>query len=214
MLFFGFLCISIGENSKKRKKFNKRLKMGLKIIAQETLFQDPFILFKKATYLTKSGEKRDWAYIERNQETKAIVVLPFIKSTKEIVLIKQYRIPVASYVIEFPAGLIDEDEDIVVAGLRELKEETGYSAKPLDEVSPVLSTSAGLGSELIYLLPVQIDETIKPAQALEDSEDIEVLLVSLTQSKTRLKEYAQEGCLIDSKVYAFLGYLNILKNLL
>lgn len=43
-----------------------------------------------------------------------------------IVLQKQFRPPVAKVVIEVPAGLIDEGEDMEECALRELKEETGY----------------------------------------------------------------------------------------
>ena len=37
--------------------------------------------------------------------------------------------------MEFPAGLIDEGEDIYKCGLRELKEETGYTGEIFKELS-------------------------------------------------------------------------------
>lgn len=39
------------------------------------------------------------------------------------------RPPICAYSMEFPAGLIDEDEDPIAAGIRELKEETGTDRK-------------------------------------------------------------------------------------
>lgn len=40
-------------------------------------------------------------------------------------LIANYRVPLGTYCIEFPAGMIDKNEDIGKAAERELKEETG-----------------------------------------------------------------------------------------
>ncbi len=41
-------------------------------------------------------------------------------------MVTQFRPPVAAYTIELPAGLIDAGETVEEAGVRELKEETGY----------------------------------------------------------------------------------------
>jgi ADP-ribose pyrophosphatase len=62
-------------------------------------------------------------------------LIPF--SGPEIVLQKQFRPPLDSVVIEFPAGLVDEGETAEQAAIRELKEETGYLGKIL-ETSPVM----------------------------------------------------------------------------
>lgn len=43
---------------------------------------------------------------------------------KSIILVKQYRPPLGKYLIEFPAGLSDENESPETTALRELKEET------------------------------------------------------------------------------------------
>lgn len=44
-----------------------------------------------------------------------------------LIAIREYRPPAEAYMIELPAGLVDEKEPISVAALRELKEETGFS---------------------------------------------------------------------------------------
>jgi ADP-ribose diphosphatase len=54
-------------------------------------------------------------------------VVPFVSN--EILVIKSYRYLVDSIQIEIPSGYIDEGESPREAAIRELKEETGYSAK-------------------------------------------------------------------------------------
>ena len=46
-----------------------------------------------------------------------------------VVLERQYRYPVQSVMIEFPAGKLDGGEDVLHCAQRELLEETGYSAR-------------------------------------------------------------------------------------
>ncbi len=50
--------------------------------------------------------------------------------TKEnnILLVKQFRKAIEKEILEIPAGKLEKGEDPLVCGMRELKEETGYSA--------------------------------------------------------------------------------------
>lgn len=50
-----------------------------------------------------------------------------------MLFIKIFRIPVNKYMIEWPAGFVDEGESGLEAGIRELKEEAGYTGTPLWE---------------------------------------------------------------------------------
>lgn len=175
----------------------------IKILKQETLAFDHYLLFKNAIFLDTNGKEHHWSYVERNNSTKAVVVVPVTPNHNEIILIRQFRIPLNGYVIEFPAGLMEQDEEIQSCSLRELEEETGYQGKII-QISPVLSSSAGLTSELIYLVLVEISGSAKP-QNLESSEEIEVLRISLKDARPALLKHSQQGDFIDSKVWAFLG---------
>ncbi len=50
----------------------------------------------------------------------------------KLVLIKQYRVAIDKELYECPAGLIDKGEDVRSAAIRELREETGLTLKPID----------------------------------------------------------------------------------
>ncbi len=64
-------------------------------------------------------------YVIRSRDWVNIVP---ITPRYEMVLVNQFRFGVKRNSWEVPGGVIDEGEDPLVAGLRELKEETGYTS--------------------------------------------------------------------------------------
>ena len=50
----------------------------------------------------------------------------------QVVLVRQYRYPIAGWIYELPAGLIEKGENHKETAVREMKEETGLSFRPLD----------------------------------------------------------------------------------
>ena len=57
----------------------------------------------------------------------------------ELVLVRQFRYGINDFSTEIPGGVIDAGEDPLAAGVRELREETGYvggSARLLGSVHP------------------------------------------------------------------------------
>lgn len=73
-----------------------------------------------------------------------------ITENKNMVMVKQYRKPAEKVLLEVPAGKRDGDESFENVAIRELKEETGYTANriiPLGMIYP----SPGYSEEEIYL---------------------------------------------------------------
>ena len=58
----------------------------------------------------------------------AVAVVPLLDDGR-LVLERQYRYPLRRTFIELPAGKIDPGEDILACAQRELREETGYTAR-------------------------------------------------------------------------------------
>ena len=62
----------------------------------------------------------------------AVIVAPYIKETNEFLVVIEPRVFTKLTVgVSFPAGYIEEGEEASEAGLRELKEETGYVANKM-----------------------------------------------------------------------------------
>lgn len=72
------------------------------------------------------------------------VAVVAVNSENEVLLIKQYRHPVRSYLWEIPAGLLDvPGEAEIDAAKRELLEETGYVAEQWSELIEFYTTPGG-----------------------------------------------------------------------
>lgn len=102
----------------------------------------------------------------------AVCVVP---QTREgtLVLIKEFRYPLNSWCIAFPAGLIDPGEDPAHSIDRELREETGYALRTdlenaLELLPQVGFSSAGLTDETIQVAFAQVEKVADATP--EDSE--------------------------------------------
>ena len=91
----------------------------------KTLYSTPWISLKEINFEPISGKIKSWFYVEREVGECAVCIIPIDPSTDEVCVVRQFRPPMQSYVWEFPAGLIDKNESVEEAALRELKEETG-----------------------------------------------------------------------------------------
>jgi 8-oxo-dGTP pyrophosphatase MutT (NUDIX family) len=77
------------------------------------------------------------------QHPGAVAILA-IDELQRVLLIRQYRHPVRSYLWEIPAGLLDvPGEPRIDAAKRELLEETGYEAETWSELTSFMTTPGG-----------------------------------------------------------------------
>lgn len=106
----------------------------------------------------------------------------------KLVLIKELRYPVNNYIYELPAGLVDQNEDCIVAGIREMFEETGLHFTPTEDINKrMFYTSPGMTDETCTLLFGTC--TGSPSnQHQSESEDIEVILADKDECARLLRE--------------------------
>ena len=119
-----------------------------------------------------------------SQMPDAICIVPRT-ADDELVLIREFRYPLNSWCIAFPAGLIEPGENLQACVERELREETGYGfhlidGKPKYHALPQAGySSTGLTEEsvLVVFAFVQKQHDPKP----EPSEFIEVFTLPLDE---------------------------------
>lgn len=152
-----------------------------------------WLALKTIDYSDQEGKARKWDIATRTTKQPnvpdAVVIIPILRSQKstsiDTILVEQYRPPIESIALEFPAGLIDEGETAQQAALRELWEETGYVGIVDDTFSDAqLSMSPGLTDETIQIIIVNVDlddpRNVKPKQHQDEGEFIDVKRVPLT----------------------------------
>jgi ADP-ribose pyrophosphatase len=157
--------------------------------------------------------RRDkWEFVSRRNIT-GIVGIIAVTNDRKLLLVEQYRPPLARNVIEIPAGLAgdvagSEHEALEAAAHRELLEETGYEAQHMHEVAQG-ATSAGLCDELITLF-VAHNLTRKHENAHGDgSENITLHEIPLDEVQSWIAQRIAQGAQVDLKVYAALHFAQL-----
>ncbi|HBB95523.1 MAG TPA: hypothetical protein DC054_09040 [Blastocatellia bacterium] len=119
------------------------------------------------------------------------VILPAFDDDT-IALVKQYRHPAVKYLLELPAGTLNDKERPEEGAARELEEELGLVAGKLEKLAEFF-VSPGFCEEKMWLyLATDLTET---AQRLEDDELIEVVRLPID----RALQMITEGEIEDAK---------------
>ena len=126
------------------------------------------------------------AVTRKNTPDGVILYGVYGEEKDKVVLIRQYRYPIADYVYEFPAGLVEPGEDMLEAGIREMFEETGLHFNAVGTAKPffmsVGMTDESCGTVFGYC-------SGNPTNAnQEGAEDIEVVLADRDECRRILKE--------------------------
>lgn len=151
----------------------------MKIIKKETVFEGEHLKFVRKHFKTSRGEEGIWETIERKGiHNNGAVVIVALTRERELILERNWRAPLESFVIQFPAGLSDkEGESEEEVARRELLEETGYKAGKLIPVILVPLCPALTPTRATHFFAPEVKFVGKESK--EISEEIEVLNISV-----------------------------------
>ncbi|MFC1928137.1 NUDIX hydrolase [Chloroflexota bacterium] len=125
------------------------------------------------------------------------VAIVAIDADDTVLLVNQFRTPVAKELLEIPAGGIDAGEDPVTTVQRELQEEIGYLPRKVERLGGFYSTP-GYCTEYLHLY---LATDLIPSQLYaEDTENIRVSRVPVSQ----ILSLIASGSICDAKSIAGL----------
>ncbi|WP_045726850.1 NUDIX hydrolase [Xanthomonas sp. GPE 39] len=146
-----------------------------------------------------------WEYSERVHAGGLAAIIIAVTPDDEVLFVEQFRVPLQARTIEMPAGLvgdIDAGESIEVSAVRELEEETGWTAAHA-EVLMIGPTSSGASSEKIAFVRATGLRKVG-AGGGDASEDITVHTVPRARAAAWLVQKMDEGYALDPKLWAGL----------
>ena len=139
-----------------------------KTLSTREVYRNPWIAVREDIAQMPNGKTTIYGVVECSE---AVGVLPFIDQN-QVIMVRQYRYTFGeNHRWEMPTGAIKPCESLEEAARRELKEEIGYDAAELEQIS-TFYTSKSMIREIAHLF---IGRGLVLAQAVpDDTEFLEV----------------------------------------
>jgi ADP-ribose pyrophosphatase len=146
-----------------------------------------------------------WEYASRANDIRAVVILA--EHDGKVILVDQPRVPLGRRSLELPAGLVgdvDPDATVEATAVKELEEETGYTAAKVERLGEFCA-SPGMLSEGFTLVRATGLRKIGEGGG-DENEDINVHLVARAEIPAFIEAKRREGFGVDVKLLLFLNF--------
>ena len=132
---------------------------------------------------------------------KSVVLIP-VPEPGHVILIRQYRYAVTTFLWELPAGSVDEGETPEQAARRECHEEIGRVPATIVRMAAMFPTPGYCDEEMVFFRVSSLEEPTEAA-ALDEDEDIEARTFELREARDMIRS----GEIIDMKTVAGLAMI-------
>lgn len=186
--------VSFDRTLSKSQRFATIMGMPMRLISSEEICRTPIFHVTLDHAVDPRGHEIRRAIIQH----QGSAVMMAVDEKGRILLVRQYRLPARAYLWELPAGRVDPGETVLRAAKRELKEETGYTARKWTRLVSFWA-SPGYVAEKMTIYAAE-DLTAGDAQPMED-EQIEARWFTLAE----IEQMIDTGKLIDGKTIIAAG---------
>lgn len=184
-----------------------------KILHEETVFQKRIFHWKsiRFQYIKTDGEwsnEIEHLVLDRND---SVGILMHDLLTDEIILVEQFRVAAyhngPGWLIELPAGRIEDGDEAHETALRETKEETGAEPSEAIFISSFYLSPGGCSERLsLFYCPFPNGlQVLSNAGLASEDEDIRVHRISRTEAY----DWYASGRIIDAKTIIALQWLGL-----
>lgn len=157
--------------------------MKWKVLESEYLHKEPWLTIRKEKCELPNGNIVPAFYI--NEYPDWVNAFALTREGK-VLMVRQYRRGIDTIEIELPGGVSEEGETMEEAVRREIREETGYE---FERVEFLAKTSANPSTTNNFTHFFLATGGVKVAeQQLDDSEEVEVVELSIEEVKNLVKE--------------------------
>ena len=189
------------------EKANMSLNFGeSRMLEEQLLYQGRWSSLVEFSYEDEEKQIRKWEGLHRKNNAEAVIIIAKMEPSERYIIIRQFRPPTNSYILEFPAGLVDKGETRDQTAIRELSEETGYFGE-VEKISPRLYSSPGILSEAVSFAHMQVDENLpdnqRPTARNEPGEFITVFKKSVDEISEFFNQEFSRGFKFDAKLYTY-----------
>ncbi|WP_336514260.1 NUDIX hydrolase [Pollutibacter soli] len=157
--------------------------MEWKTLKSEYLFKDLWFTVRKDTCERPDGRIVSPYYV---YEFPTWVTAVALTKDSQFIFERQYRHALGKTILEIPGGCVDDtDASLEDAIRREMLEETGYQFEKMEYLGGVSANPSTHNNLMHYFLATGGEKVT--VQELDANEDIEVLLLSLDEVKSLLR---------------------------
>ncbi|MCL7988457.1 NUDIX hydrolase [Sphingobacterium sp. lm-10] len=172
-----------------------------KVLQSEYIIKRPWATLRVDQVQLPNGAVKDEYYI---LEYPKWVNMVGLTEDNEIIFARQYRHGAEKVLLELPAGVVEEGEEPETAARREMMEETGYAFDEVTEICQLYANPATSGN-ITYTYVMKGGRKVAEQQ-LDDSEDIEVVILSVEDAKKLLLENGIGQALHTSALFYVLHH--------
>ncbi|MAP79780.1 MAG: ADP-ribose pyrophosphatase [Aequorivita sp.] len=174
---------------------------------EKVVFNDHYQMVKATvTYDTYSNTKitaKRFAF-ERGD---SVAIVLFEKETKSLLLTNQFRYPTCKnndgWIVEIPAGSLEENENPQDCVKREVMEELGYKVASAKLIN-TFYTSPGGATERVFLFYGEVsknDKIEKGGGKADENEDIQLVKIPVSEIAIKIQEFKDAKTILGLQWY-------------